>query len=139
MKTWILTEAALKSKTWFKIIIILFPFVSLGLVYLFRNQLSNFGNLLPGCPSYSYLHILCPGCGNTRSVQHLLSGDLLGSIKYNPVPAFGLIISALGYMEFVLRIFLNPVKILPRSKVYWICVAVILIIYFIVRNFIRIF
>ncbi len=128
----------MKSKTLFKITIILFPFVSLGLVYLFRNQLSNIGNFLPGCPSYTYLHILCPGCGNTRSVQHLLSGDLLGSIKYNPVPVFGIIIATLGYMEIGFKVFEKPVKILPRNKTFWIFVTGIFIIYFIVRNFIRI-
>lgn len=131
-------EAAVSVKSfWFKAVIILFPFVSISLIYLFRNEISQLGSLLPGCPSYTYLHILCPGCGNTRSVQHILAGDVVGSIRFNPVPVFGIIVTAMAYIEVLAWSFQKPVKLLPRNKAFWVIIALIFSIYFIMRNFIK--
>ncbi|OPX43673.1 hypothetical protein CLHUN_23930 [Ruminiclostridium hungatei] len=123
----------------FRIILILLPAITLGLIYFFRQQLFDLGTLFPGCPSYTYLHIYCPGCGNTRSVQHLLSGDLAGSLRYNPVPVFGILLLLLGYVEMLSYSFNRRVRLIPRSKPFWSIIGLVFIIYFVVRNFIRIF
>ncbi|MDF2986142.1 MAG: hypothetical protein K0R50_1652 [Eubacterium sp.] len=124
---------------WVKILIILFPVIAGGLVYFFRHELYYIGTLFPACPSYTYLHFLCPGCGNTRSVQHLLTGDIAESVRYNPVPLFGIIVGLLGYVELVAIVLNKPVIVIPRSKLFWKLIIFIFIFYFIIRNFIDIF
>lgn len=127
------------KSVWVKLLIILFPVISGGLVYFFRHELYYLGTLFPACPSYTYLHVLCPGCGNTRSVQHLLTGDLAGSVKYNPVPFFGIIVSLLCYIELISIVFNKPLRLIPRSKLFWKLIILIFVIYFIIRNFIDFF
>lgn len=128
-----------KKNQVYKIFIFLIPILAVGLVYIFRNRLYELGTLLPGCPSYTYFGIYCPGCGNTRSVQHLLEGDLTGSLRYNPVPVFAIILLVLLYAELVLKHLNKPVKLVPRSKPFWISVLVIFSIYYVIRNIVRFF
>ncbi len=127
------------KSTWLKFIVVVFPFISVAFVYVYRNELYYLGTLFPACPSYTYLHIYCPGCGNTRSVQHLLSGDIIGSIKYNPVPLLGIIIAMLAYVELLTGIFGRRQIIIPRNKSFWVTVLIIFTAYYIIRNFIIVF
>lgn len=122
---------------WIKILICLLPFIVLIIVYLSRNALIYLGTLFPACPSYTYLDVYCPGCGNTRSVQHLLKGDITGSFRYNPFPVFGIIAAVLGYVEFLSYTFGKHIKLLPRSQKFWRMVILIFCVYYLVRNFIR--
>ena len=120
-----------------KAAICIFPFALIIIAYILRYQIIHLGTLLPSCLSYTYLNIYCPGCGNTRSVQHLIIGDLPGSIKYNPIPLLGIILAILAYIELITYVFGRHKNILPRSRVFWWTLSAISIIYFVVRNFIR--
>lgn len=123
-----------------KIILCLFPFIAVALIYQFRDAFIKLGTLFPACPSYTFFDIYCPGCGNTRSVQHLLKGDILGSLKFNIVPILGILIATLAYLEVVISIFgKQDVKIIPRSRKFWIIISIIFSLYFIVRNLIHLF
>lgn len=123
----------------FKIMVILVPVVIVFLIYFFRNSLIFWGTKFPACPSYTYLHVYCPGCGNTRSVQHFLSGDIAGSIRYNPIPVLGMLLLFTGYAELLSRTFKRRIKLVPRSRKFWTVVAVSLFVYFAVRNIFKIF
>lgn len=127
------------NSTLFKIMVVVLPVVAVSLLYFFRNSLIFLGTKFPACPSYTYLHIYCPGCGNTRSVQHLLAGDIAGSIKYNPVPILGIVLLLLAYIELLAGTFNKPLKLVPRSKRFWAVITVCFIIYFVIRNFIKVF
>lgn len=127
------------NSTLFKTMVVVLPVVAVSLIYFFRNSLIFFGTKFPACPSYTYLQIYCPGCGNTRSVQHLLTGDIAGSIKYNPVPLLGIILLLLAYVELLTGTFNKPLKLVPRSKRFWAVITVCFIIYFAIRNFIKVF
>lgn len=126
-----------RNNIWEKVLVCVFPVILLSLVYVFRESISHLGTLFPPCPSYTWFNIYCPGCGNTRSVQHLLTGDVAGSIRYNPVPVLGLIIILLSYIELITYVFGRHIKIMPRSKSFWKIFTILICIYFIVRNFIR--
>ena len=116
-----------------------FPFIAVSFIYIFKDVLYHLGDLLPACPSYTFLDIYCPGCGNTRSVQHLLKGDIIGSLKFNPVPLFGIIIGVLAYLELISFVFGKQIKFVPRSLKFWTSTIIVFSIYFILRNFLRFF
>lgn len=120
-----------------KILVCIFPFAALSLVYFLRYKLIYLGTTFPQCPSVTFFDIYCLGCGNTRSVQHLLIGDIAGSLRFNPVPLLGIIIAFLAYIELITYIFGKHKKILPRNRIVWVLFIIIMSIYFIVRNFIR--
>lgn len=120
-----------------KISIIVFPFIALALVYVFKGALISLGSHFPQCPSVTFLDVYCPGCGNTRSVQHLLQGDIAGSVRFNPSPLFGALIAALAYAELVTAVFGRHIKLVPRSRKFWVGIIVVFSLYFIIRNFIR--
>ena len=122
---------------WAKVAVCILPFALIITAYFLRNQLIFLGTLFPSCPSYTYLNIYCPGCGNTRSVQHLLKGDILGSIRFNPIPLLGIILVMLAYIELITYVFGRHKKIFPRNRALWWTLGAISLIYFVVRNFIR--
>ena len=128
----------LKNKIlWIKILLCIFPFIALGLVYLYKDALIYVGTTFPGCPSTIFFDIYCPGCGNTRSVQHLLNGDVLSSLRFNLVPIIGIVIGALAYFELVAFVFGKQMKIIPRGRMFWTITIIAFSLYFIVRNFLR--
>jgi len=130
----------LKNKSiWIKILVCFFPFFAVSFVYIFRDALIYFGTLFPACPSYTWFDIYCPGCGNTRSIQHFLKGDILGSIRFNPIPILGMLIGALAYIELITFVFGKHIKLIPRSRKFWVIVIIAFSIYFIIRNFVRLF
>jgi hypothetical protein len=122
---------------WQKNTVIIFPFAMLFLIYILREQLIHLGTLFPACPSYTYLHIYCPGCGNTRSVQHLLTGDLASSVKYNPFPLIGLILAVLFYIEIITFVFGKHKRIITRNRSFWWTFTILMSFYFIIRNFVK--
>ncbi len=122
---------------WKKVAVCIFPFALIIAAYFLRNQIIYLGTLFPSCPSYTYLNIYCPGCGNTRSVQHLLKGDIYGSIRFNPIPLLGIILVIPAYIELITYVFGRHKKIFPRNRIIWWTLGTISIVYFVVRNFIR--
>lgn len=45
--------------------------------------LVSFG--VPICPTKNFLGIPCPGCGMTRATEAMLTGDLMGVLRYHPL------------------------------------------------------
>ncbi|QNU65309.1 DUF2752 domain-containing protein [Ruminiclostridium herbifermentans] len=117
-----------------KILVCIFPLFTIGMIFAFRNILYKLSTHLPACPIYKYFHVYCPGCGNTRSVQYLLKGDVLNSLKFNITPVFILILGTLAYIELVLYIFGKNIKIIPRKKIFWVSIIILFILYYIARN-----
>ena len=88
----------------------------------------------PPCIFYKLTGLLCPGCGNTHSVLALLQGNLLGSIQANMVPVLGVIFAVLGYFELLLRVFGKKIKLVPRSKKFYLILGILAALYFVLRN-----
>ena len=123
-----------KELSLIKIIVCIFPLFAVGMVYIFKDLLFKLSTYLPTCPIYKYFHVYCPGCGNTRSVQHLLKGDILSSLKFNITPIFCLIIGTLAYIELAFHLFGINIKIIPRGKVFWGALFILFLLYYIIRN-----
>ncbi len=124
---------------WQKILICVFPFIAVCIILIFRNNIRDLGYSLPSCPSYTIFGIYCPGCGNTRSVQSLLSGNIVDSLKFNVFPIFGIVFISLAYVEFVINVFGRHVRLIPRNRRFWINMLILFIFYYILRNFIHLF
>ena len=81
----------------------------------------------------------CPGCGNTRAVQLLLSGDAAGAFRQN-----AMLLPQLGYLAFVYLIsavsYIKTGKFTYRSpcKALDIILLAALLIWFPLRNFLHI-
>lgn len=60
--------------------------------------------LFPVCRFHQWTGLLCPGCGGTRAVHHLLHGRLALAYQYNPgvflaVPILGLLAAASAWRD----------------------------------------
>ncbi|MBE6819099.1 MAG: DUF2752 domain-containing protein [Ruminococcaceae bacterium] len=86
------------------------------------------------CPFRTHLGVLCFGCGLTRAFGALFSGQVLKSVRYNPLAIVLLITGILYYIEQWLHLFGKKVTLLPKNKWLWISVAALYVIYCIIRN-----
>lgn len=61
------------------------------------------------CLFHKLTKLYCPGCGGTRAVMSLLNGNMIASIKYNPIVVYGTCL----YAWFMLS---NTVSFITRGK-----------------------
>lgn len=116
---------------------IVVPIIAVILLYVFKGYLVNLlWEVFGMCRVYKYTGLMCPGCGNTRSVTSLMRGDILASLRYNITP-FILVVLLLGkYLEWLFSLFGKRIKLLPKNKIFYILIAAFVLTYYIVRNFI---
>lgn len=118
-----------KSKTF----LILLPFITIPLAYLAKSlYVSYIIPLSQPCLFNKLTGYYCPGCGNTRAVLAIMSGKILKSIGYNPLPTLLLCIAVVHYI-WTLR-----GKKPPLSGAFVLITMSIMLIYYILRNFIPI-
>ena len=121
---------------WQKVLVIVAPFAVLAVCALIAWFVLHYVTLWP-CPSYTLLHIYCPGCGSTRAVGALMHGDVLLSLRQNPAIVVMLLLAVLYYLEFALKVWgvrfriplLHNMKFIAALLVLWVAYAV-------VRNFV---
>lgn len=89
---------------------------------------------MPPCFFRRITGFYCPGCGNSRSVRALLNGQLWFSLRYNITPVLAVVIGTLGYAEWGFSLFSHPKKLLPRKPAVIIPLALLLLLYFVLRN-----
>lgn len=124
-----------KNKFFSGLLIVLLPILFL-VFYLIRDQLLHLMFGLPPCPVYAKTKLYCPGCGNTRSVAAFLRGDLIASLHYNITPLFVFIILICLYLNLIFYQFDIKYCLLPKKESYYIYGAVLLVFYYIIRNFV---
>lgn len=69
---------------------------------------------------------------------YLLRGDILTAIKCNYGTDIVIVTVILFYIEQLLKYFGINKKLLPRKTAFWVTVLVVVMIYYILRNFIPI-
>lgn len=115
-------------------IILLVLVLFLSIIHFYQVNYQFF--LLP-CLFYKITGLYCPGCGGTRSVQALLNGHLVSSIRYNPIVLYGVFIY-LWYMisNTIEHVSMHKIKIgMKYRDIYlWVGLA-ILILFCFIRNF----
>jgi hypothetical protein len=88
------------------------------------------------CRLYSFTGILCPGCGGTRSAAALVRGDVITSLRFNPVVIFLCVLGGAFYLEFLLKIFKINKKIVPLNKISVYTTLFVFSAFYIARLFI---
>ncbi len=88
----------------------------------------------PACPSHSVLNFYCAGCGMTRAVRSLLSGDLFGSLHYNATLIFGSVLAFIAYILFVQKVFGRAIRLQRAIVGLMYVLLVFIVIYSITRN-----
>lgn len=117
-----------------QIIYIFLPVCLLAVVIEAKDFILSLSYCFPACPFYRYTGWYCPACGNTRSVQSLLRGDLLSSLQYNIVPVILLILGLLLYGELGTALFKTHQRLLPRKGIFWVIFGIFMTGYFVGRN-----
>lgn len=125
-----------------RLIMAVIPLLAL-LVYINRALIINLTVEFPECYFHNTTGYLCPACGNTRSIVCLLSGKIIKSIQYNITPLLLLIIAFLYYIELIAYASGTSVTsgkritIFPRSYTFLGITLGLLIMYYLLRNFIH--
>lgn len=105
-------------------------------VFLLRDWLVSMVVRYGSCYFNLLTGYYCCGCGNTRSVNALLHGNIMLSLRNNiAIPFLALVLAGL-YIENMFCIFGGEVRIIPRKWQVWTAVGVLFGIYYIARNFI---
>ncbi len=110
-----------------------------GLCYLYFALVPRFSFLSVGCPVKRVLHLYCPGCGGTRAVGALLRGDLLTSVRSNPLVMWGLVLCVWQYIRMVRSYLRRDVECFHIPTWSWISLIVLIIGFFVVRNLLLVF
>ncbi|MBQ8296431.1 MAG: DUF2752 domain-containing protein [Ruminococcus sp.] len=119
------------------LIITLLPAIIIPLAYLAAFVYQRYIRIyIFPCPINFFMHIYCPGCGGTRCVYALLSGNILRALRCNAIYTTIVFFCVLVWIENLAALFGKEVKIIPRSKAFYIIASGIAAVYFILRNFI---
>ncbi len=110
------------------------PLMYFSAVFVIRNI------TLPPCIYYTTAHIYCPGCGFTRAVEALMRGDVLLSLRQNPLLIIGMVLLAVYYIGFLVRAFGGSLKIkfLHSTGILWASL-IFLSVFTVLRNVIPAF
>jgi len=89
---------------------------------------------LPTCPLHEWTGLFCPSCGATRTVYHLLRGELLAACSANALVVLSLGAAALAWLT---RTWLAPRlrRLGPRARgAALLAAAVVAVVFAILRN-----
>lgn len=88
----------------------------------------------PSCAFYRLTGLQCPGCGGLRAVHHLLHGDVLTALRFNPLFVLALPVAAWFVWRRLWR-GPSPKPIAQRTQARWAwTIFAILVAFWIVRN-----
>lgn len=104
------------------------------LLFLLRDFLIGLSRSFPECCFYKQTGLLCPACGNTRSIKALLNGDIIESVGYNVTPVLLSAFAALFYIELAVCTCGVNIRIIPRRYWFLAVVMISLALYYILRN-----
>jgi hypothetical protein len=123
------------NKKVLRFITIMIPILII-LIYILQDYILALVPFIPPCSIYRAYDIYCPACGNTRSITALFHGDILASLRYNIVPLLLGLLTLLAYLELATYSFGKHIRLLPRKLAFYLVLIALLILYWVVRNYI---
>lgn len=93
----------------------------------------KYTNIRIKCVTYELIGIYCPGCGGTRMISHLLSGDIATAFKSNQL-LFILIPYTILLYTYEMIVIIKTGKISKQLNKILIIIAFVMITYGMIRN-----
>lgn len=119
-----------------QILLIAFPLISGAILYLISLIVIKYIQL-PPCLFHLITGFYCPGCGSTRAVIALLHGDILLSLRQNPMIITLILCGAVLYTEPLFKAFGKTNYRSPIRNYYFLYTMIgIFTVYSVVRNFV---
>ena len=110
--------------------------ISIVIIAILLLNTIDIGEFIPDCLFYETTGLQCPSCGGTRCVVNILHGNFKEAFLFHPI--FFITIVYLVIVNIIYLINLNRKKSIAKwiypKPYYAIIIAVILIIYGVVRN-----
>ncbi len=94
---------------------------------------------IPTCTISRLLHIYCPGCGGTRAVRALLTGDLLHALRCNIFVPWFIFCALTQYLRALRALIRRDPYACPIQRWTWISMIVLILLLFVLRNILLIF
>ena len=114
------------------------PLLALGLAVAFCVIYLIFGDMLGvyvPCIFRKITHLYCPGCGITRMLAAILTGDFYQALRYNPLICILLPLVIVYLVDYLINQARGRKSLLVRTPNWvWILMIVALVIYGIMRN-----
>ncbi len=107
----------------------------LALLFLLKKKILSVTEYMPECEFYKITGLMCPSCGNTRSIKCLLRGELVKSMQYNMTPICLLLWLGIFYVNCVHYVIYDKWITFPYYKLF-VTNVVLVIIYYVTRNLI---
>ena len=114
------------------IVAVALPLLALT-VFLLRDYIIPVGHYFP-CIFRRLTGLLCPGCGNTRAVDHLVHGRLWLALRSNPDLPFLIAVPLGFYAELIADIFGKKIKLVPRLMRFWYPILAAYAVFYVLRN-----
>ena len=97
------------------------------------------GKSIGGCLMIKIFKLYCPVCGGTRALNAILHLDFISALKYSPLCVF--LAASVAYFDVraFVAIVRNEKRILRIGKSFAVAFAVIVILTFVLRNFLLVF
>ena len=123
-----------KYKLYQKVLVCILPFATVVFLYLGAKFALEY-SLLPPCMLYQVTGINCAGCGATRSVEALVNGDILLSLRQNILVIFAIICAVIFYFELFCNVVLEKKLRTPLHslKFLW-TIMIFALAYTVLRN-----
>lgn len=102
-----------------RVILLFFGGILLLIGYLLFWRLTGIGF---ACPFYDLTKLPCPGCGITRSLFSLLTGNIALALQYHPL-IFFIIGYGLWYLGVITYHYLRGDHLILDVKPYWVHIA----------------
>lgn len=122
------------KKDWTYIFTFIGTLITVFSVIFYITYINKFIKI-PECVVYKTLGIYCPGCGATRAVYSLYSGEILQSVYYNPFILY-LVVVDLWYIitEGVAKILKKENKFFVKNiKIYLYLALIILFLNWLIK------
>lgn len=100
---------------------------------IIATLLLKYTNIRLKCITYELIGIYCPGCGCTRMVSHILSGDIATAFKCNQL-MFILIPYTILLYAYEMVVIIKTGNISKQLNKILIIIAFVMIAYGIIRN-----